>query len=111
MTPSGSTTSISILRRMPRTDKWSRKGSKTYRPLRLRPRSELKDGEDSVMNSIGVIGSGTMGSGIGQVAARAGLSVVMHDVSDEFLSRGISTIQKGLQRDVEKHRVSAEEKQ
>jgi 3-hydroxybutyryl-CoA dehydrogenase len=71
----------------------------------------LKDGEDSVMNSIGVIGSGTMGSGIAQVAARAGLSVVMHDVSDEFLSRGISTIQKGLQRDVERQRVSAEEKQ
>jgi 3-hydroxybutyryl-CoA dehydrogenase len=60
---------------------------------------------------IGVIGSGTMGNGIAQVAARAGYTVVMRDVSEEFLERGISTIDKSLQRDVDKERLSTEEKQ
>ena len=50
-----------------------------------------------------------MGNGIAQVAARAGLSVVMHDVSDELLSRGLSAIDKSLQRDVDKQRATAEE--
>ncbi|MGI9065729.1 MAG: 3-hydroxybutyryl-CoA dehydrogenase [Pyrinomonadaceae bacterium] len=60
---------------------------------------------------IGVIGSGTMGNGIAQVAARAGYAVVMRDVSNEFLERGISAINKGLQRDVDKERLSSVEKQ
>jgi len=60
---------------------------------------------------IGVIGSGTMGNGIAQVAARAGYSVVMGDVKDEFLQRGLQTIDKSLQRDVDKQRLTAEEKQ
>ena len=60
---------------------------------------------------IGVIGSGTMGNGIAQVAARAGYTVVMRDVSDEFLQRGISAIDKSLQRDVDKGWLSTEEKQ
>ena len=60
---------------------------------------------------IGVIGAGTMGNGIAQVAARAGYSVVMRDVKDEFLQRGLQAIEKSLQRDVDKQRLSAEEKQ
>ncbi|MBC8029456.1 MAG: 3-hydroxybutyryl-CoA dehydrogenase [Pyrinomonadaceae bacterium] len=60
---------------------------------------------------IGVVGSGTMGNGIAQVAARAGYSVVMRDVQDEFLQRGLNAIDKSLQRDVDKERLSAEEKQ
>jgi len=60
---------------------------------------------------IGVVGSGTMGNGIAQVAARAGYSVVMRDVKDEFLQRGLQAIDKSLQRDVDKQRLSAEEKQ
>lgn len=52
-----------------------------------------------------------MGNGIAQVAARAGLSVVMHDVNDELLNRGLSAIDKSLQRDVDKQRATAEEKQ
>jgi 3-hydroxybutyryl-CoA dehydrogenase len=61
--------------------------------------------------TIGVVGSGTMGNGIAQVAARAGYSVVMRDVKDEFLQRGLQAIDKSLQRDVDKQRLSAEEKQ
>jgi 3-hydroxybutyryl-CoA dehydrogenase len=63
------------------------------------------------MNEIfGVVGAGTMGNGIAQVAARAGFDVVMRDVSEEFLARGLKAIDKSLQRDVDKERLSAEEK-
>jgi len=60
---------------------------------------------------IGVVGSGTMGNGIAQVAARAGYNVVMHDVKDEFLERGLKAIDKSLQRDVDKERLSVDDKQ
>ncbi|HLN99016.1 MAG TPA: 3-hydroxybutyryl-CoA dehydrogenase [Pyrinomonadaceae bacterium] len=60
---------------------------------------------------IGVVGSGTMGNGIAQVAARAGYRVVMRDIKDEFLQRGLSAIDKSLQRDVDKQRLDAGEKQ
>jgi 3-hydroxybutyryl-CoA dehydrogenase len=59
----------------------------------------------------GVIGAGTMGNGIAQVAARAGFDVVMRDVAAEFLARGITAIDKSLQRDVDKERLGAEEQQ
>lgn len=59
---------------------------------------------------IGVVGAGTMGNGIAQVAARAGYSVIMNDVQDEFLQRGLSAIDKSLQRDVDKERLSADQK-
>ena len=59
---------------------------------------------------IGVVGAGTMGNGIAQVAARAGYDVVMRDVRDEFLDRGMGAIDKSLQRDVDKERLTTEEK-
>jgi 3-hydroxybutyryl-CoA dehydrogenase len=59
---------------------------------------------------IGVVGSGTMGNGIAQIAARAGYAVIMCDVKEAFLQRGMSAIDKSLQRDVDKQRLSAEEK-
>jgi 3-hydroxybutyryl-CoA dehydrogenase len=54
---------------------------------------------------IGVIGAGTMGNGIAQVAARAGYRVVIQDIKQEFLDRGLSTISSSLQRDVDKERL------
>src|SRR6185369_571869 len=54
---------------------------------------------------IGVVGAGTMGNGIAQVSARAGYNVIMHDVRDEFLDRGLKAIDKSLQRDVDKERL------
>jgi 3-hydroxybutyryl-CoA dehydrogenase len=51
-----------------------------------------------------------MGNGIAQVAARAGYEVVLRDVSEEFLERGMKAIDRSLQRDVEKERLSEEEK-
>src|SRR5437016_8418162 len=58
----------------------------------------------------GVVGSGTMGAGIAQVAARAGFAVVMHDVAEEFLARGMKAMDQSLQRDVDKQRLSPDEK-
>jgi 3-hydroxybutyryl-CoA dehydrogenase len=61
--------------------------------------------------TIGVIGAGTMGNGIAQVAACSGYSVVMRDVSDEFLQRGLQSINSSLKRDVDKQRLTETEKQ
>jgi 3-hydroxybutyryl-CoA dehydrogenase len=63
-----------------------------------------------VAEIIGVVGAGTMGNGIAQVAARAGYEVVMRDIKDEFIDRGMKAIDRSLQRDVEKERLRAEEK-
>ena len=60
---------------------------------------------------IGVVGAGTMGNGIAQVAARAGYEVMLHDVSEQFLQRGLGAIDKSLQRDVDKERLDADTKQ
>jgi len=60
--------------------------------------------------TFGVIGAGTMGNGIAQVAARAGYNVVRRDVAEDFLLRGMNAIDKSLQRDVDKERLSADEK-
>jgi len=60
---------------------------------------------------IAIVGSGTMGNGIAQVAARAGYDVVMRDVTAEFLERGMKAIDRNLQRDVDKERLTAAEKQ
>lgn len=51
-----------------------------------------------------------MGNGIAQVAARAGYTVGLCDVKDEFLRHGLATIDKSLQRDVDKERLSIDEK-
>jgi 3-hydroxybutyryl-CoA dehydrogenase len=60
--------------------------------------------------TFGVIGAGTMGNGIAQVAARAGYDVVLRDVAEDFLARGMGAIDRSLQRDVDKDRLSADEK-
>jgi 3-hydroxybutyryl-CoA dehydrogenase len=54
-----------------------------------------------------VAGAGQMGAGIVQVSAVAGLDVVMIDVADEFIQRGMAGIEKGLGRMVEKGRMEA----
>jgi 3-hydroxybutyryl-CoA dehydrogenase len=57
-----------------------------------------------------VVGAGTMGNGIAQTAARAGYDVIMRDVKDEFIERGMQAIDRSLQRDVDKERLKEEEK-
>jgi 3-hydroxybutyryl-CoA dehydrogenase len=62
------------------------------------------------IKNIGVIGAGTMGNGIAQVFARAGYSVVLCDVDETFLQRGLAAIGKSLDREVAKGRITAEQK-
>lgn len=59
---------------------------------------------------IGVVGAGQMGNGIAHVFAASGFDVKLHDVSQDFLDKGLATIAKNLQRGVDKGRMSAEEK-
>ncbi|MEJ2588528.1 MAG: 3-hydroxybutyryl-CoA dehydrogenase [Deltaproteobacteria bacterium] len=55
---------------------------------------------------LGVVGAGQMGSGIAQVAAASGLSVLMNDIKEEFVERGFSAIEKSLGRMVRKEKIS-----
>jgi len=59
---------------------------------------------------IGVIGAGTMGNGIAQTAANAGFGVVMCDISEDFLNRGVANISKSLDRFVKKETITEEQK-
>ncbi|EJN61415.1 3-hydroxyacyl-CoA dehydrogenase [Halogranum salarium B-1] len=58
---------------------------------------------------IGVIGAGTMGNGIAQVAATAGYDVVMRDIEQEFVDRGLSSIEDSLSRFVSKDKMGEDE--
>ncbi len=58
-----------------------------------------------------VIGAGQMGSGIAQVCAQAGYQVTLQDLKQEFLDRGLNTINKNLSRSVEKGRLIESEKE
>ncbi|MCA1904991.1 MAG: 3-hydroxybutyryl-CoA dehydrogenase [Desulfarculus sp.] len=61
------------------------------------------------VRTIGVIGAGQMGSGIAQVAAAAGFDVIMNDIKDEFVARGVKTIDTSLGRLVKKEKLSVED--
>jgi 3-hydroxybutyryl-CoA dehydrogenase len=63
------------------------------------------------VKKIGVIGAGTMGNGIAQVAAQIGCEVVMRDIEDSYVERGIKSIDKFLSKSVEKGKLQADEKQ
>lgn len=63
------------------------------------------------IKTFGVIGAGQMGNGIAQVAATAGLQVIMNDIKDEFVEKGFNTIRKILSRSVEKGKIPEEEKE
>ncbi len=54
------------------------------------------------IDKVGVVGCGLMGSGIAQVVAQAGCQVVVREVSDELVAKGLKSIEKNLQRLVEK---------
>ena len=60
--------------------------------------------------TIGVVGAGTMGNGIAQTAAAAGFSVIMCDVSQEFVDRGLANISKSLDRFVKKETMTEDQK-
>ena len=62
------------------------------------------------IKKIGVVGAGAMGSGIAQIAAQIGLEVVLRDITDAFVERGLTGIDKFLSKSVEKGKIDAAEK-
>lgn len=62
------------------------------------------------IKTIGVVGCGTMGNGIVQVCAQAGYNVIVREVNEEALKKGLSTVEKNLSRQVEKGKLTDEEK-
>ncbi len=63
------------------------------------------------ITTVGVIGAGTMGNGIAHVLARSGYEVVLVDVEQRFLDRGLDTICKNLEREVSRQKLTAEERE
>jgi 3-hydroxybutyryl-CoA dehydrogenase len=63
-----------------------------------------------VIKSVFVIGAGTMGNGIAQVSAQAGYDVTMSDIKDEFVQKGLATIEKSLDRGVKKGTLQESDK-
>ena len=62
------------------------------------------------IKTVGVVGAGTMGNGIAHVFAKSGYSVVLLDVEQRFVDRGMDTIRKNLEREVSKGKLSAEQR-
>jgi 3-hydroxybutyryl-CoA dehydrogenase len=62
------------------------------------------------IKTVGVVGAGQMGNGIAQVAAHAGFRVVMSDIADSFVQKGLATISKNLDRMVEKGKIPSQKR-
>jgi 3-hydroxybutyryl-CoA dehydrogenase len=62
------------------------------------------------IKTFGVVGAGQMGSGIAQVAAMSGLNVILHDIEEAFLQRGMATIDRFLSKGVERGQLAEEDK-
>ncbi|MGB9668382.1 MAG: 3-hydroxybutyryl-CoA dehydrogenase [Thermosulfidibacteraceae bacterium] len=62
------------------------------------------------VKNVGVVGFGVMGSGIVQVFAQSGYNVIVRDINDEALRKGLSVVEKNLGRQVEKGKISEEQK-
>lgn len=64
-----------------------------------------------MIQSVGIIGAGTMGNGIAQVSAAAGLSVTMVDISDAAVARGLATVGGSLDRLVKKEKMTVADRE
>lgn len=62
------------------------------------------------IETVAVLGAGTMGNGIAHVFARAGFQVILRDVEERFLQRGMETISKNLDREVKKGKLAEADK-
>lgn len=63
-----------------------------------------------MINKLYVVGSGAMGSGIAQTAATHGLKVIMNDINEDFVKKGYNKIEKTLEKNVQKGKISAADK-
>lgn len=61
------------------------------------------------IRNMAVIGAGTMGNGIAQVAALAGLQVSLHDIGEEYLQRGLANIESSLKRFVKAGKIAQDD--
>jgi 3-hydroxybutyryl-CoA dehydrogenase len=77
----------------------------------MRGCADQAEGRKIMINNVGIIGAGTMGNGIAQVCAAAGLQVVMVDISDAAVSRGLATVGGSLDRLVKKEKLSAADRE
>jgi 3-hydroxybutyryl-CoA dehydrogenase len=66
--------------------------------------------KEGLVLKVGIIGAGTMGSGIAQVFAQGGYSIVLRDINSDLIQKGINAISKNLQRNVEKGKITAEKR-
>ena len=64
----------------------------------------------NTFGTVAVLGAGTMGAGIAQVCAMAGSTVVLQDITEEFVQKGLGRIRDFLQKGVEKGKVKAEQR-
>ena len=64
-----------------------------------------------VIQEIGIIGSGTMGGGIAQLAAQNGFSVVLEDINEEYVTAGLKQIQERLEKRANEGKINNEEKE
>lgn len=82
---------------------------KLKRTLKLKGVKKMKE-EVKNIETIGVIGAGTMGGGIAQTAAQAGYKVLLIDVDEELVRKGFEKIEERLEKEVKKGKISDKEK-
>ena len=63
-----------------------------------------------IIKKIGIVGAGTMGHGIALVAAKAGYEVVLHDIKDEYVKKGLGSVEKFVDKSVEKGKMTPDDK-
>ena len=62
------------------------------------------------VSTIGIIGAGQMGAGVAQVAAQAGVNVMLNDISEELCQRGREMVERNLDRMIQRGRFKPEER-
>jgi len=72
--------------------------------------NRFKDISAMRIHSVGIIGAGTMGNGIAQACAVSGISVVMVDISEAAVAKGMANVDSSLERLVKKEKISEADK-
>jgi len=91
-------------------------GSRVFRPAKMQIRDELlakgkwQRGENMGIKKVGVVGCGVMGAGIVQLCAQAGYQVMVSELNDILLDKGLALINRSLARSVDKGRLSQPDK-
>ncbi|NLY80546.1 MAG: 3-hydroxybutyryl-CoA dehydrogenase [Lysinibacillus sp.] len=63
-----------------------------------------------MIQTVGVVGAGSMGSGIANLAASSGFNVILHDIETKYVENGLARIEKFMQKSVEKGKITEEQK-